>query len=147
MHALDVLERRPEEDQEAGKVYKGRIADWKLSEKWRWRSERRMKLWLQGPKQRLAECVQRRGEEVLLQKDPGQHRKRRSILVKFIQHSENSLTKLMVTRQPGIQRSHRRLRLWVRSFLSCFGTAGFLSFYFQDWWQLDDFDVSMIAWG
>ena len=40
------------------KLTKGTIADWKFLEKWRWRNEKRRKLW---PKQRPRERVQRKG--------------------------------------------------------------------------------------
>ena len=43
------------------KLTKGTMADWKFLKKWRWRSEKRRKLWLQEPKQRPREHVQRKG--------------------------------------------------------------------------------------
>lgn len=59
-------------------------ADWKVLEKMKWRSERRISIWLQRPNQRLTECVQMRGEVVLLQEGLGRCRNQRyAIIIEF----------------------------------------------------------------
>ena len=74
-------------------LIKGKIGDWKQLKKMDIEGEKRMKPWLLGLKQRRREWLV---QEVMLAAVPvlrQQHRKRRPALLRFLLHSENSLTK------------------------------------------------------
>ena len=75
------------------KLIKGKTGNWELLKQIEMEEQKRIKLWLRELRQRPGE---RLVQEEALAALPGlreQHRKQRSALLRFLLHSENSLTK------------------------------------------------------